>query len=93
MKPPEERFALEYSSEAEEHKREQQAEADRRNAIADYNQATFGERTLFAGTFLRLAITFVVIALLVFLLPRWIGKPLALLAGALFWVWERLSTR
>src|SRR5579871_6641378 len=56
-KPP---IELEYSSTANEQKRDLEAEAERRRKIEDYNEATFGERQPFLGAMRRVAIYAVV---------------------------------
>jgi len=48
------RIPLECSSLELERSREREYERDRRKAIEDYNQATFGDRRPFIGPFIRI---------------------------------------
>ena len=43
---------LEYSSVAEEQKREEESRRERREALADYNESTFGERHPYRNAFI-----------------------------------------
>jgi hypothetical protein len=79
---------LDYSSTADEHRREHEAEDKRREALELYNESTFGERRPIASTFLRLAVVAVLGCLIVWLLPRRVAKPLGSLAVVAYIVWE-----
>ena len=83
------RPTLDYSSPAEEQRREQGAETERREAIERYNESSFGEPRPIASAFLRRGVFIVVAIVLVFVLPRRAVRPvLALLAIALaLWDW------
>ncbi|HSZ55748.1 MAG TPA: hypothetical protein VK797_08815 [Tepidisphaeraceae bacterium] len=84
------KIVLDYSSEAEEQKAEEQREAERRKAVGDYNESTFGERHPFGSPFLRLGVFAVIISLMIFLLPKPIGRPLALITTIAFVIWQRV---
>lgn len=73
------RPTLGYSSPVEEHRREEAAETERREAIEDYNESTFGEARPIASAFLRRAGFVAVGIVLVFVLPRRAVRPVVLL--------------
>jgi hypothetical protein len=82
---------LDYSTLELERSRERRIERDRRKAIEDYNEATFGERRPLVGTLIRLFELFVVCAIVVMLVPRpydlW--AVIATIAIAKFWEYRR----
>lgn len=82
------RPTLDYSSPAEEQRREQAAETERREAIERYNESTFGEPRPIASAFLRRAVFIAVAAVLVFVLPRRALRPAILLLGIGLVLWE-----
>jgi hypothetical protein len=82
------RPTLDYSSPAEEHRREHAAEAERREATERYNEATFGEPRPIASAFLRRAVFIAVGVVLVFVLPRRAVRPVALLMAIALALWE-----
>ena len=79
---------LDYSSPAEEHRRERTAEDERREGIERYNELTFGERRPIAAAFLRIAVFVAIAAVLVLLLPRRTGRLVVSLLASGFAVWE-----
>jgi hypothetical protein len=79
---------LDYSSTADEQRREREAEDKRREALELYNESTFGERRPIASTFLRLAAVAVLACLIVLFLPRRLARPLGSLAIVAFVLWE-----
>ena len=82
---------LDYSSAAEEQRREQAAENERREGIERYNESTFGERRPIAAAFLRIAVFVAIALMLVLMLPRRIsGLIVSVLAvGFAVWEWRR----
>jgi len=82
------RPTLDYSSPAEEHRREQAAAAERREAIENYNESTFGEPRPVASAFLRRAVFIAVGVVLVFVLPRGAVRPVVLLLAIALALWE-----
>jgi hypothetical protein len=79
---------LDYSSPASEQAREEETENQRKRAIETYNESTFGERKPIASLFLRTAVLCLVLVILIFFLPRDIGRPLAWLAAIAFVIWD-----
>jgi hypothetical protein len=79
---------LDYSSPAEEQRRERTAEDERREVIERYNESTFGERRPITSPFLRIAIFVAIAAVLVYLLPRRTGRLVASLLFVVFAVWD-----
>ena len=79
---------LNYSSPAEEQRRERNAAHERREGIERYNECTFGERRPVASAFLRIAIFVAIAAVLVYFLPRRTARLVALLLLVVFAVWE-----
>jgi hypothetical protein len=75
---------LEYSSPAQDHRRETEEEQKRREALETYNESTFGERRPFAAPPLRYLAFFLVIVLIAFLLPRRAFYPLAIAATVVY---------
>jgi hypothetical protein len=82
------RPTLDYSSPAEEHRREQAAETERREAIERYNESTFGEPRPIASAFLRRGVFIAVGVVLVFVLPRRAVRPVTLLLAIALMLWE-----
>ena len=80
---------LDYSSPAEEQRRERAAEDERREAIERYNESTFGERRPIASAFLRIAVFVAIAAVLIWILPRRAGRLVVSLLAIAFAVWER----
>jgi len=79
---------LDYSSLAEEQRRERTAEEERREAIERYNESTLGERRPIARVFVR-AVIFVGIAVVVAnVLPRWPARLVISLVAVAFALWE-----
>ena len=82
---------LDYSTLEIERSRERRIERDRRKAIEDYNEATFGERRPFFGSLIWLFKVFVVCAIVVMLVPRpydlW--TMIATIAIARLWEYRR----
>jgi hypothetical protein len=75
---------LDYSSPAEEHRREQAAEIERREAIERYNSGTFGEARPIASALLRRGIFVAAGVVLVLVLPHYAARlGISLLAIAL----------
>ncbi len=85
---PEPKPTLDYSSPAEEQRRERTAEDERREAIERYNESTFGERRPIASAFLRIAVFVAIAAVLIWFLPRRSGRLVASLLLVVFAVWE-----
>ena len=82
MIPDRPKIQLDYSSPAEEKKREDQHEQDRREKIETYNEATFGAKHPIRVAFgWRIAIAAVGL-LLALLLPDWWWWPIRLTLGA-----------
>jgi hypothetical protein len=79
---------LDYSSPAQEQRRERTAEAERREGIDSYNESTFGERRPIAAAFLRITAFVAIAAVLVWILPRRTGRLVASLLAVVFAVWE-----
>jgi hypothetical protein len=79
---------LDYSSPAEERRRERTAEDERREGIERYNESTFGERRPVAAAFLRFAVCVGIAAVLVLILPRRIGRLVVSIFAVVFAVWE-----
>lgn len=79
---------LNYSSPAEEHRREQEREAERREAIELYNESTFGERRPIASAFLRIVAMSALVALTLWVFPRGVGRALAWVIVLVFVVWQ-----
>lgn len=82
------RNILDYSSPAEEHRRQQSAEDQRREALELYNLATEGERRPIASTFLRYGIFLVIMIVLAFLLPRRAFRWISVLGVIALAFWE-----
>jgi hypothetical protein len=83
------RVQLDYSSPAQEQARGAEQEAKRRQALDDYNESTFGEPHPYLGPLKRIAILFLVIAPIMWFLPRRLARPFGLLAVVAFIIWER----
>ena len=83
------KISLDYSSLADERTRETQEEKERHEARENYNEATLGERHPFASLFLRLAVYALIVALIVYFLPRWIERPLTIILLLTFVAWEQ----
>ena len=79
---------LDYSSPAQEHRREHAAEAERRQGIENYNESTFGEPRPIASAFVRRAFFVAVGVVLVFVLPRGAVRTLIVLLGVALVLWE-----
>jgi hypothetical protein len=79
---------LDYSSPAEEQRREQNAEDERRDAIERYNESTFAERRPIASAFLRIAVFVAIAAVLSYFLPRRTSRLVVSLLAIGFAVWE-----
>ncbi len=79
---------LNYSSSAEEQKRERSAEEERREAVRRYNEGTFGERRPIAFAFLRLAIFLALLSTVIIFLPRSVGRVLGALTTVAYVAWE-----
>jgi hypothetical protein len=71
-----------------ERARERQYERNRRRAIEDYNQATFGQRRPFAGPFLRLFEVSAVCTACVLVLPSPMDFWAMLASLVIFRIWE-----
>ena len=84
----ENRPTLDYSSPAEEQRREQVAEIERREAIERYNDSTFGERRPIASAFLRRAILVVIAVGLACILPRRTGRLVVSILAVALAAWE-----
>lgn len=82
------RPVLDYSSPAEERRRDRVAEDERREKVWSYNESTFGERRPIAAAFGRLAVVMVVAALGVLLLPRGFQRPFGWLVLIAYGAWE-----
>ena len=80
--------SLDYSSPAEEQQRERTAAVERREGIDRYNESTLGERRPVASAFLRIALFVGIAAVLIWILPRRMGRLVALLLLMAFAVWE-----
>jgi len=80
---------LEYSSPA----REGQQEVERREALENYNESTFGERRPVAGAFVRFAIFAAILVPLAFLLPRGPFYLVSIPLSLAFAFWEKLGNR
>ena len=89
-RPSKDPVQLDYSSLAEEHRRELDFENERRKRLGDYNEATFGERRPVLYQFLRFTVVVTIGALMIWFLPRRVGYPLALVATAGLAIWARL---
>lgn len=85
---PKRPLPLDYSSPA----REGQEERERREALDNYNQSTFGERRPVAASLLRLAVTLIVLTPLVMTVSRRTASLLTLLGCAAYLVWEWRAT-
>ena len=85
MKEP--RRILDYSSPAEEQRREHSTADERRDGIERYNESTFGERRPIASAFVRIAVFGAVAAVLVCILPRRAGWWAAFVLLVAFAVW------
>jgi hypothetical protein len=84
----EEKRILDYSSSEQERGRERLAEDERRQAIENYNESTFGEPHPVASAVSRIAVLTAVVVGLFVMLPSRIAEPVAwvaVLGGA---VWE-----
>ena len=79
---------LDYSSPAEERRREVTAEDARREGIERYNESTVGERRPIASSLLRIAVFAAVAAVLLLVLPRRAGRLVTSLLLVVFVVWE-----
>ena len=88
--PPEKvPIRLDYSSPAEEHRLKQEIEDARANALANYDEATFGGRLPFSlMPFLGFILIFGVST---FFLPHWASRLVGSvgLPGFIFWEWYR----
>jgi Flp pilus assembly protein TadB len=84
---------LDYSSHAEEKRREQAAADERRESVENYNESTFGERRPIASVFLRVAIILAIAAVLFWLLPRRTARLIAILLIIAFAVWDARKGR
>jgi len=83
------KIQLDYSSQAQEKKEEDRREDERRMAIENYNESTFGEKYPIRAAFLRRGLFAVVIFAVVFGLPK--GNIRSLLLPSLtiaFLIWE-----
>jgi hypothetical protein len=80
---------LDYSSTAEEQRREEQEQRERQEALNTYNESTFGEPHPFAGPLLRWFVGALIITAAVLWLPRLPGRILALLVALVFVIRER----
>ena len=85
---PELKPTLDYSSPAEEQRREQAAENERREGIERYNESTFGERRPIAAAFLRIAVFVAIAAVLALILPRRTGRLVVSVLAVAFAAWE-----
>jgi hypothetical protein len=84
------KLTLGYSSPAAERERERQDEDDRRKALGDYNESTFGERHPVRNGLLLLFVYFVIVVPLAMILPRGAESLLVvfgLMAGATLLSW------
>jgi hypothetical protein len=81
---------LDYSSPAEEQRRERAAEEERREAIERYNESTLGEGRPIAWVFVRVVILVGIAVVVAYFLPRWAARlVISLLAVALaLWEWR-----
>ena len=79
---------LDYSSPAEEQRREQAAANDRREGIERYNESTFGERRPIASAFVRVAILVGIAVVLAYFLPRRAARLVMALLVVAFALWE-----
>jgi hypothetical protein len=85
---------LDYSSPIEERKRERSSEDQRRAAIENYNQSTFGERRPFLrGPFIRWVFFALILCLMAAVLPRWLFRWMAYVVVAIFLFCEHLRIR
>jgi 4-hydroxybenzoate polyprenyltransferase len=80
--PP--KIRLDYSSPAQETKREAQKEDDRRAGIEDYNVSTFGEKRPFTSGFLGLILLVALAWPAAIFLPRRVADLVMLIAVALW---------
>jgi hypothetical protein len=92
--PSRPKIPLDYSSPAQERQQEDQAETQRRDALDNYNQSTFGERRPFLqGPLFRWFIFVLIATLVICLTPRsvhnFVGVILALAFGVLEYWWTR----
>lgn len=80
---------LDYSSPVEERKREQSSEDERRTAIENYNQSTYGERhPFFRGPIARCLLYLLILCLMAAVLPRWLFRWMRYVAVGAVLLWE-----
>lgn len=79
---------LDSSSPPQAPQRELSADEARREAVARYNEATFGERRPIVAALTRFAICFAVAVVAACVLPRHARRPVVLLVAVAFVVWE-----
>jgi hypothetical protein len=79
---------LDYSSPADEQRRERAVEDDRRERVEDYNESTFGERRPITSAVLRVGVFVAIAAALEYFLPRTAGRLIVLLLAVAFAAWE-----
>ena len=78
------KITLEYSSPA----METRPEIERRRAVEDYNQATYGERHPFRAPFVRRAVLIALLAIPFFLLPRRMARDVCAIMCIIFPLFE-----
>lgn len=79
-RPP---IPLEYSSVAEDQKRQEEREHERREALDEYNESTFGERHPHRNAFIRAAIWIGVFSFVTFVARGSLGSALGHFVGFL----------
>lgn len=82
------RPTIDYSSPAEEHRREEAAEAERREKLEEYNESTYGEPRPIVSAFLRRAVIVGIAVVLMFVLPRRAIRPVLFLLAIALGLWE-----
>ena len=73
--PP--KILLDYSSPEEEEARQKKLEADRREALENYNEATYGQRRPIADAFMFIAIMAAIFGVVFYLFPLWVARPIS----------------
>jgi hypothetical protein len=70
------KIQIDYSSPDEEQAREKKLEDERREALENYNDSTYGERHPFLSPFVWFAVMAAVLGVIFYLFPRSIARPL-----------------
>ncbi len=87
--PDHSKGTLDYTSLSEVPNLQKEMERERREALDNYNVATFGERRPIAYALMRWAGIAAVVSLILLLLPRRVADPLASVTALAFVIWER----